>query len=83
MSRKQVHKKQQKNIDEGKVTLKDLLDVELMKQLQEKKQEMKTVEEEKKRREEEKKSAERKRREKNKSFEELLDESNLDWTKFK
>lgn len=65
------------------LTLGDMLNEDIMKQLKEAKTELKKEEEKKKLEEERKKREERKRREKNKSFEELLNESDLDWRQFK
>lgn len=65
------------------VTLGDMLNQDLVKQLKEQKQQLKAAEEQKKLEEEERKKEERRQREKNKSFEELLNESPMDWKNFK
>ena len=80
--KKQSQQKSQKNKDDH-LTLRDYLDQEALLKLKDKKKEWKK--EEKKRREEEenKKREERRQREKNKTFEELLNESDLDWKNFK
>ncbi len=64
-------------------TLKDALDEELIQKLKETKKDLEELERKKKEEEEARKREERRRREKNKSFEELLNESNLDWRQFK
>jgi hypothetical protein len=69
--------------DEATVTLKDMLNPELMKQLKSKQEQLKVEEERKKEEEEQRKWEERRLKEKNKSFEELLNESSMDWRKFK
>lgn len=54
-----------------------------MEQLKGKKQELKAAEDKQKEEDERKKREERRLREKNKSFEELLGESDLNWKEFK
>ncbi len=76
-----LSKKRQRQEEEG--TLKDLLQDDLVKQLQSKKADLKKQEEERKEEEKQKRIEERKQREANKSFEELLNDSNLDWKSFK
>lgn len=73
----------QKRTEDKPVTLGDMLNENLIKQLQEQKQKLKADEEQKKLAEEERKREERRLKEKNKSFEELLNESPMDWKKFK
>ncbi|MGC8228392.1 DUF3886 domain-containing protein [Pseudobacillus badius] len=68
---------------EEKATLKDALNASVLEQLKKKQQQLKTEEEEKKAAAEQRKREERRQREKNKSFEELLNESSMDWKKFK
>lgn len=80
---KKQTKKQQRKMDDGKVTVKDTLGSNLFEQLQKKKQELQNIEETKQKQEEEKKREERRLREKNKSFEELLNDSHMDWKKYK
>ncbi|MGE6594517.1 YqkE family protein [Bacillus proteolyticus] len=65
------------------LTLGDQLNDSLMKQLKNKKKELQVREEKKEAAEQERKRKEQKEREKNKSFEELLSESNLTWKDFK
>ncbi|ASZ20395.1 DUF3886 domain-containing protein [Bacillus cereus] len=65
------------------LTLGDQLNDSLMQQLKNKKKELQVREEEKVAAEQERKRQEQKEREKNKSFEELLSESNLTWKDFK
>jgi hypothetical protein len=69
--------------DESAITLGDILNKDLMKQLKEKQQELKATEEKKLQEEEARKREERRLKEKNKTFEELLNESTTDWKKFK
>lgn len=76
-----MSKKRQRQEEEG--TLKDLLQDDLVKQLQSKKADLKKEEEKRKEEEKQKRIEERKQREANKSFEELLNDSNLDWKSFK
>lgn len=79
---KSAQPKKKPNNDEAP-SLKDYLDNSVLSQLQDKKNELKKVEEKKKEEELERKREERRLREKNKSFEELLNESDMDWEKFK
>ncbi|MFJ7754816.1 YqkE family protein [Peribacillus muralis] len=74
-------KSQEKN--SSSLKLGDMLNQDIMSQLRQKQQELNAAEVEKKAAQEEKKRAERKQREKNKSFEELLGESNLNWKNYK
>lgn len=77
-------KKNQKNKKEEKMpTLKDALDENLLQKLKETKKELGENAIKQKEEEEERKREERRKREKNKTFEELLSESNLDWRKYK
>ena len=69
--------------DDKPMTLGDLLNQDIMEQLKGKKQELKAVEEKQREEEEQRKREERRLREKNKSFEELLSESHLNWKEFK
>lgn len=69
--------------DDKPITLGDMLNQDLMNQLKSKKQELKEVENKQKEEEEKRKREERRLREKNKSFEELLQESELSWKEFK
>ncbi|MBY0122510.1 YqkE family protein [Bacillus sp. S/N-304-OC-R1] len=65
------------------ITLGDMLNQELMAKLKNTKQELKAAEDKKIEEEEQRKREERRLREKNKSFEELLGESNLNWKDYK
>lgn len=77
-------KKQQKNTNANEeVTLKDFLDENLVKKLKEEKKKLEMEEKKKKELEEQRKREEKRWKEKNKSFEELLAESDLDWRQFK
>lgn len=69
--------------DEAAVTLGDMLNIDLVNQLKNKQMELKAEEERKKEAEEQRKKEERRLKEKNKSFEELLNETSMDWKKFK
>lgn len=81
-----MKKKQQKPTpkkDDSALTLKDMINPELMKQLKAQQEELKAEEEKRKEQEDERKREERRVREKNKSFEELLNESSMNWKEFK
>ncbi|MED3689359.1 YqkE family protein [Peribacillus butanolivorans] len=80
--RNQNHSKIQDK-ESSSLKLGDMLNQDIMSQLRQKQKELNDAEQEKKAAEEEKKREERKRREKNKSFEELLGESNLNWKNYK
>lgn len=69
--------------DDKPLTLGDLLNKDLVNQLKEKKTELKEEEERKREMEEERKREERRQKEKNKSFEELLNESGMNWKEYK
>lgn len=69
--------------DDKPITLGDMINQDLMEQLKGKKQELKAAEDKQKEMEEHRKKEERRLREKNKSFEELLGESELNWKEFK
>ncbi len=73
-------KKQDK---EDSLKLGDLINQDIMSQLRQKQKELTDAEQAKKEAEEARKREERKQREKNKSFEELLGESDLNWKNFK
>ncbi|ELK44899.1 YqkE family protein [Halobacillus sp. ACCC02827] len=64
-------------------TLADQLGADVWTKLESKKAELKKQEEIREAKEKERRIAERKQREANKSFEELLNESDMDWKKFK
>ena len=76
------HKSTKKN-DDGSISLGDLLNPNMLSQLQNTKSALKEEEQRRIQQLEKQKREERKRREKNKSFEELLNESNLNWKQFK
>ncbi|WP_163526295.1 YqkE family protein [Halobacillus ihumii] len=59
------------------------LNQEVLDKLRAKKSELKHVEEEKLEQDRQRRAEERKRKEENKSFEQLLNESELDWKSFK
>ena len=85
MKKKQNHntnisKKQDKD---DSLKLGDRINQDIMSQLRQKQKELTEAEHAKKEAEEARKREERKQREKNKSFEELLGESNLNWKNFK
>lgn len=80
--KKQSRPKAQKK-EESAITLGDRLNQDLFNQLKVKQQELKVAEERKKEEEEQKKREERKLKDKNKSFEELFNESNMNWQDFK
>ncbi|TXK87792.1 DUF3886 domain-containing protein [Parageobacillus sp. SY1] len=73
--------KKQKNRADELLTLKDRLNEELFAKLKEKKRELE--QQEQRRKEEARRREEQRKREKQKTFEELLNESNLDWRNFK
>lgn len=81
MSRKQQPRRNKK--EDGPVTLKDTLGTDLLEKLKQTKNQLEQQEEKKKQEELKRRQEERKRAEKNKSFEELLNESDLDWKKYK
>lgn len=83
MKMAKVRKKQQQKQTNDASTLKDRLQGDLLQQLQEKKTQLKQEEEKKQEEARLKAIEERKQREANKSFEELLNESHLDWETFK
>ncbi|MBM7648060.1 ribosomal protein L14E/L6E/L27E [Bacillus ectoiniformans] len=77
-------KRQQPNQEKTEsLTLKDALNASVLEKLKLTQQELKSQEDQAKAEEEARKKEERRLREKNKSFEELLNESNTDWRKFK
>ncbi|WP_141538111.1 YqkE family protein [Bacillus cereus] len=81
---RQMQRQSQVNQPKGEsLTLGDQLNDSLMQQLKNKKKELQVREEKKEAAEQERKRQEQKEREKNKSFEELLSESNLTWKDFK
>jgi len=84
MKKKSNPKNQSKSKkDDAAVTLKDMINPDLIKQLKEQQEQLKAAETRQKEEEEERKRKERKLKEKNKSFEELLNESGMNWKEFK
>jgi hypothetical protein len=83
MKKRQKQSKPKTQKEEASLTLGDILNQDLMKQLKEKQQELKATEEKKQQEEEARKREERRLKEKNKTFEELLNESSSDWRKYK
>ncbi|WP_053367026.1 YqkE family protein [Bacillus sp. FJAT-27245] len=65
------------------LTLGDMLNKDLVNQLKNRQQELKAEEARKAEEEEKRKREERRLKEKNKSFEELLNESGMNWKEFK
>ncbi|MEH6945946.1 YqkE family protein [Bacillus sp. JJ634] len=84
MSKKQsrTHTSKQQTQDDS-LKLGDLINGDIMSKLRQTQKELTEAAQVKKEAEEARKREERKRREKNKSFEELLEESNLDWKNYK
>jgi hypothetical protein len=80
---KKKQNKQVKKAQEKSATLGDLLNADLVHELKEKKKELQNQDEQKRVAEEERKREERRLKEKNKSFEELLNESEFNWKEFK
>jgi hypothetical protein len=84
MKKKSKQKNQSKpKKEDSAVTLKDMINPELLKQLKNQQEELKAVEERKREAEEQRKREERRLKEKNKSFEDLLNESGMNWKEFK
>ncbi|MCM3183007.1 YqkE family protein [Priestia megaterium] len=81
MAKKKQKQSAQKQNDQ--LSIKDQLNDSLLKQLQAKKQALSLKEEEHKETERKEAARIRKEKEKNKSFEELLNESDLNWSEFK
>jgi Icc-related predicted phosphoesterase len=79
--KKQPKQKQKK--DDAAVTLGDMISKDLLNQLKDQQQELKAEEEKRKEAEEQKKREERRLKEKNKTFEQLLAESSMNWKEFK
>jgi hypothetical protein len=80
------NKRQTANInytEKDKATLKEIMPKNLLEQLKSKKNELLKAEEVRIQEENKRKHEEIKEREKNKTFEELLNESNLQWKKYK
>lgn len=81
---KKKHNRQQTAKKEDKpATLGDLINEDIMEKLKAQQKQLKEQEEKQKQEEALRKKEEQRLREKNKSFEELLTESDMDWKKFK
>ncbi|MCH1624835.1 YqkE family protein [Fredinandcohnia quinoae] len=80
---KKKQKPTAKKVQDDKLSLGDLLNEDILMKLKNTKDELKAVEQRKQEEELERQREERRLREKNKSFEELLGESNLNWSDFK
>ncbi|WP_338451727.1 YqkE family protein [Niallia oryzisoli] len=80
-----MKKRQEKKAQaqEKPVTLGDLLNADLVKELKDRKKVLENQEEQKRLAMEEQKREERRLKEKNKSFEELLNESEFNWKDYK
>lgn len=76
-------KQNKKKTMDDKLTLQDTLNQDILLNLKQAQLDLKNEEEKQKILAEERKREERRNREKNKSFEELLDESTMDWKNFK
>jgi hypothetical protein len=85
MAKAKQHQKHypKKEKSDDKLTLQDSLNQDILAKLKQAQQQLKQEEENQKLQEEERKREERRQKEKNKSFEELLNENPLDWKKFK
>lgn len=81
--KKKQNRQQTVRKEDKPATLGDLLNQDVMEKLKAQKQQLKEEEEQKKQAELQRKKEEQRLREKNKSFEELLSESEMDWKKFK
>jgi hypothetical protein len=75
--------KPKQNKEEKAVTLGDLLNADLVNKLKNTQKELKEQEEKKREQEEQRKKEEKRLKDKNKSFEELLSESAMNWKEFK
>ena len=84
MAKKKVQNKKAERVQqEERLSVLDHLNQDVLAKLKEKQQELALEVKRQQELEEERKRQERKQREKNKSYAELLEESNLDWKKFK
>ncbi|KMY44100.1 hypothetical protein AC622_07400 [Bacillus sp. FJAT-27916] len=81
--KKQSQRKPAAKQEDTSLHLGDLLNDDVLGKLRQKKGEWEEAEKKRQEEAERQKREERKRREKNKSFEELLNESDLNWKKFK
>ncbi|QQZ10946.1 YqkE family protein [Heyndrickxia vini] len=82
MAKKNTKQPKTKKTDDH-LTLQDTLNQDILLKLKQAQQQLKDEEETKKLKEAERKREERRQKEKNKSFEELLNESSMDWKKYK
>ncbi|WP_409301515.1 YqkE family protein [Peribacillus sp. SCS-155] len=80
---KNVQQASHKRTNDDSLKLGDLVKGDIMEQLRKTQKQLADEESAKKEAEEAKKKEERRLKEKNKSFEELLNESGMDWRKFK
>ncbi len=83
MAKKRIVKPTPRAKESDSMTWKDALDPKLIEQLKATKKALESEQEEKRQEQEKKKNEERRLKEKNKSFEELLNESPLNWKSFK
>lgn len=83
MAKAKQKQQNKKNASEDKLTLQDALNQEILLKLKQAQKDLKMEEENQKLSEEKRKKEEKRQREKNKSFEELLNESSMDWKKYK
>lgn len=83
MKKKQTKQQHQKREKDDSLKLGDLIGGDIMAQLKSKQKELTEAQAAEKAAEEAKKIEERRLREKNKSFEELLGESDLNWKNYK
>ncbi|WP_071461243.1 YqkE family protein [Bacillus massilinigeriensis] len=85
--KKQNRSRPEPRKEEKPLTLEDLVKEDIMAELKEKQKQLRIEDEERKKREKEEEAAKKKeaqrQREKNMSFEDLLQESDMDWKKYK
>ena len=81
--KKKQNRQQTAKKEDKPATLGDVINKDILEKLKTQQKEMKEQEEKQKQEEALRKKEEQRLREKNKSFEELLTESNMDWKKFK
>ncbi|WP_077618685.1 YqkE family protein [Bacillus sinesaloumensis] len=83
MAKKKQQKPSVKKQNDEKLSLGDILNEDIVSKLKNTQQQLKAQEQKKQEEELERHREERRQREKNKSFEELLNESNLNWSEYK
>ncbi|WP_421379395.1 DUF3886 domain-containing protein [Bacillus salacetis] len=83
MKKKQRQQKRPSSKNNDELTLKDTLQSDVFQALKDKKKELEKAESIRQEEEAERKREEARQREKNKSFEELLGETNMNWKDFK